>query len=178
MHKSSMQAMKEFIDNCLNEDDNLMILDVGSRKCDEGSQTYKDLMKSKKWKYFGLDLSLGLNVDIAVPNPYVYPFVNNHFDVVISGQAFEHSERPWELIQEIYRILKPGGLVCVIAPGGGKKHWKIDCWRILEDGMKALFDYAGFETTEIIRSKKGKWKDCRGIGRKPNDPRITQEHGI
>ena len=37
------------------------------------------------------------------------PFDKNHFDYVISLQVLEHVEDPRPLLEEIYRVLKPGG---------------------------------------------------------------------
>jgi SAM-dependent methyltransferase len=41
------------------------------------------------------------------------PYRDNVFDAVISKATFEHLPRPWETADEIYRVLKPGGLVHV-----------------------------------------------------------------
>lgn len=43
-----------------------------------------------------------------------WPFPNNYFDVVISNQVIEHIVDIDHFIQEIYRILKPGGY-CVVS---------------------------------------------------------------
>jgi SAM-dependent methyltransferase len=41
------------------------------------------------------------------------PYKNSTFDAVISKAVFEHIPRPWEMADEIYRVLKPGGLIRV-----------------------------------------------------------------
>ena len=41
------------------------------------------------------------------------PYREGTFDAVISKAAFEHLARPWEMADEIYRTLKPGGYVTV-----------------------------------------------------------------
>ena len=41
------------------------------------------------------------------------PYREGIFDAVISKAAFEHLARPWEMADEIYRVLKPGGFVTV-----------------------------------------------------------------
>ena len=67
-------------------------------------------------------------------------------DVLVSGQTFEHTEFFWETIMEIYPVLKPGGLCCIIAPATGNEHrFPLDCWRIFADGFRALARYAGLE---------------------------------
>jgi SAM-dependent methyltransferase len=41
------------------------------------------------------------------------PYREGVFDAVISKATFEHVARPWEMADEVYRVLKPGGLVHV-----------------------------------------------------------------
>ncbi len=41
------------------------------------------------------------------------PYREGIFDAVISKAAFEHLARPWDMADEIYRVLKPGGFVTV-----------------------------------------------------------------
>jgi SAM-dependent methyltransferase len=41
------------------------------------------------------------------------PYRDEVFDAVISKAAFEHMIRPWEMAAEVYRVLKPGGLLHV-----------------------------------------------------------------
>jgi SAM-dependent methyltransferase len=41
------------------------------------------------------------------------PYSEGVFDAVISKAAFEHMVRPWEMAAEVYRVLKPGGLLHV-----------------------------------------------------------------
>jgi SAM-dependent methyltransferase len=41
------------------------------------------------------------------------PYREGVFDAVISKATFEHLKRPWEIADEIYRVLKPGGLLHV-----------------------------------------------------------------
>ena len=46
---------------------------------------------------------------------------DGHFDVVISNHALEHIMNPGESLVQLFRILKPGGKLCLIVP--------IDDWR-------------------------------------------------
>src|SRR5579884_967573 len=86
----------------------LRILDVGSY---DVNGTYRHLFDDPSWEYVGLDMESGPGVDIAVRRPYRWAEVpSNSYDVLISGQAFEHIEFPWATILEVRRVLRPGGL--------------------------------------------------------------------
>jgi predicted SAM-dependent methyltransferase len=48
-----------------------------------------------KFKYTGLDIEKGPNVDLVLDDPYKLPFENNSIDVVISISTFEHTDFFW-----------------------------------------------------------------------------------
>lgn len=55
--------------------------------------SYRTLFNNPKWNYVGCDLEEGSNVDIVLNDPYDWKNIeSNSYDVVISGQAFEHIE--------------------------------------------------------------------------------------
>jgi len=153
--------MSEFVADYLDPMSSLKILDAGSYNV---NGSYKSLFKN--WQYSGLDVEPGPNVDIVV-NGYDWG-INEEYDVVISGQALEHVEDMSKFMKAIYLAVKPGGLVCIIAPGVNKRgktfkrhRYPIDCWRILPDGMKFLLD--DFDIIKIWRRDM----DCIGIAKKP-----------
>lgn len=43
------------------------------------------------------------------------PFEDEYFDAILAKDILEHLQAPWELVAEIYRILKPGGTVIATA---------------------------------------------------------------
>jgi len=144
MHDSSYKQMILFVNNYLDRNKELKILDVGSHSV-LGQISYKDIITTTPaWHYFGLDLVEGTNVDIITKDLYNWPIKDNTYDVIISGQCLEHVEDMYKWIKEVSRVLKPDGLVCIIAPNswGIHKH-PIDCWRIFPDGMKFLMTKIG-----------------------------------
>lgn len=49
-------------------------------------------------------------------NVFPYPFEDNSFDVVYSRHCLEHLDRPEKVIEELYRICKPDGILDIIVP--------------------------------------------------------------
>jgi SAM-dependent methyltransferase len=130
------------------ENEQLLILDVGSL---DVNGTYREYFQSPFWTYRGMDMSAGPNVEIVLRDPYNWQQVRSgSADVVVSGQAFEHIEFFWLTMLEITRVLKPGGLCCLIAPSGGPEHrYPVDCWRFYPDGFAALARFASLTVLEI-----------------------------
>ena len=96
------------------------------------------------WRYTGLDVEAGPNVDLVSPDPYRFPLANDTFDIVMTGSTMEHVEAIWLWVPELVRVLRPGGMLAIVT------HWQfplhrfpVDCWRIMPDGMKFLFDETG-----------------------------------
>lgn len=133
MHPSSMRLMQVFVARYLLPfRPGLKVADVGSF---DVNGNYRGLFIG--CEYVGLDIVPGLNVDRVVDE---YDFGDEQFDVVISGQTMEHVYDLHRWRTAILRIVRPGGLLCVIAPHTWEQHkTPVDCWRILPDGMRWLF---------------------------------------
>lgn len=172
--------MKKFVGNYLDKKKSLKILDVGSQTVPEDVMgSYKRFFENKEadWNYMGCDMVAGNNVDIVLKNVYNWREIKtNSFDVVISGQALEHIEYFWLTFFEIKRVLKHGGISCVIVPSAGYEHkYPLDCYRYYPDGLAAIAKYAGFEVLETYTQwDKEKypdmdeiWKDSVIVVRKP-----------
>jgi len=80
---------------------------------------------------------------------YHYPVADNSFDIVLSGQVMEHVKKIWRWMDELRRIVKPGGLIITIVPVSWSYHEvPVDCWRIYPEGMRALVEDKGLEMIE------------------------------
>lgn len=44
--------------------------------------------------------------------------IDNSFDAIVCSEVLEHLDKPWELVESIYRILKPGGVFVATVPNG------------------------------------------------------------
>lgn len=152
----------------------LRIMDLGSL---DVNGSYKPLFAAHPWQYKGLDISAGENVDIVLKNSYHWPEIRSgSVDVLISGQAFEHIAFFWITMLEIARVLKPGGLCCIIAPSAGPEHrYPVDCWRFYPDGFSALARFARLKRLEVSTQwepderydkKSNTWRDTRLVCQK------------
>lgn len=84
--------------------ENKFVLDIGSLDINGNNQEYFE-----NSNYIGVDIAYGRNVDI-VSKGHELGFPENTFDIIISTECFEHDQYYIKTIQNIYRMLKPGGL--------------------------------------------------------------------
>lgn len=160
MHPSSIEEMAKFVGTLPHTP--LRIADVGSYNV---NGSYKGFFGHPNWKYVGMDLRAGPNVDQVLSGEVGWSKgLEDSFDIVISGQTIEHTRRPWLFVKELARILKPGGRMCVIAPHTWVYHPSpLDCWRIYPDGMRALLEDAGLEVEQAYMNPP---VDTVGIARR------------
>ncbi len=95
-----------------------------------------------------LDILKDTNPDICC-DAHTIKHKSNHFDTVIATELLEHSHTPQEIINEIHRILKPGGIcilstrfICPYHPDPQ------DYFRYSKDGLRHLF--RSFKKTEVF----------------------------
>lgn len=62
-----------------------------------------------------LEIEATPEVDI-IADGHLLPFKDSVFDAVISEAVLEHVHTPNRVVAEIYRVLKPGGYICVAVP--------------------------------------------------------------
>ncbi|MBX3586306.1 MAG: methyltransferase domain-containing protein [Ramlibacter sp.] len=175
MHLSSLINMEKFRDRYLESlvTTPIKILDLGST---EMGACYRPIFDRAPWQYTGMDLAPGPNVDLVLKRPYDWQEVaSNSVDVLISGQVLEHVEYFWITALEISRVLRPGGLACLIAPSSGPEHrYPVDCWRFYPDGMRAIAQFARLECLNVYTNWDNNgdpgsdlWHDSVVVLRKP-----------
>ncbi|HEV7258510.1 MAG TPA: methyltransferase domain-containing protein [Bosea sp. (in: a-proteobacteria)] len=153
----------------------LTLLDVGSAIVDGQSLSNRDVLQNPGWTLRGMDIEPGLNVDVAVADPYHWSEIESgSVDVVTCSEVFEHAEFFWITILEIARVLKGNGLAFITSPGGGPRHrFPVDCWRFYDDAFPALARYAGLNLLEaqvqwVPAYRKGiQWRDSSAVMQKP-----------
>ena len=68
-------------------------------------------------------------------NIYTLPYPDNTFDAVILSEILEHIDRDVDGLREIYRVLKPGGVVAITVPNANYPFW----WDPINKSLETLF---------------------------------------
>ena len=126
------------------------MLDVGC-----GSKPYRSIFSVDE--YVGMDYEgeghshANEEIDVFYDGKKI-PFENDTFDSVFSSEVFEHVFNLEELLPEIRRVMKPGGLILVTCPFAICEHEiPNDYARYTSFALKHLFEKNGFE---ILRQEK------------------------
>jgi SAM-dependent methyltransferase len=97
-----------------------------------------------------------LDIDPESGATYILDLCNNnenklpsdYFDIVNCNEVLEHTLQPFRAVAEMFRILKPGGLLLLTVPFNFRMHGPLpDCWRFTEHGLKAIL--SDFEIIEL-----------------------------
>ena len=122
MHTSSFIKAKIFVDEYAPElpaqSGQIRVLEVGSKSYHD-QDTYRGLFPAPRFSYTGLDIRSGDNVDVVPRNPFISSESDCSFECCVSAQTFEHDPFFWITFAEIARVLVPGGISFIAAPGGG-----------------------------------------------------------
>lgn len=104
---------------------NKSVLDAG---CGTGWFTKKALERGAK--VISLDIGDNLIKITKQKNPHTrgvvgsileLPFVDNSFEYIVSSEVIEHTRDPYLATDELFRILKPNGILCLTVPN--KSFW-------------------------------------------------------
>ena len=102
--------------------------------------------------YTGMDMRAGPNVDV-VHDACSLPFGNDTFDTVTCLEMLEHCKYPFIAVDEMVRVLKPGGVLVVTAPSIGfpEHNYPSDYWRFTTEAMKVLAE--GLVDVNVVKDK-------------------------
>ena len=133
------------------------ILDIGtSQRFAKELRPYERWFDDKKYVAGGYkpELIYGTyNCDLHTDIEDI-PFEDNTWDAVICLEVLEHVDNPFKAISELYRVLKPGGMLLLTTPfllgyhGKSKQIGDIDAhshseypdfWRFTHEGLFHLF---------------------------------------
>jgi SAM-dependent methyltransferase len=126
------------------------MLDLGC-----GNRPYRALLPNIS-AYTAYDVDSSVKPE-AVGTASELPFASASFDSVLNTQVIEHVEEPWRVIEEIARVLKPGGKLVLSAPQGWRLHEEPhDFYRFTHYGLTHLLARAGMKVI-ACKPQGGAW---------------------
>lgn len=127
-------------------------LDIGC-----GEKPYEKIFKNVS-SYIGMEFDSPKNhnrfkyVDVWYDGK-VFPFDNSRFDSIIMTQVLEHIFNPDQFLEEVYRVMKPGGSLLLSVPFVWDEHEQPhDYARYSSFGLNHLLQNHGFEIEKHLKS--------------------------
>lgn len=115
------------------------VLDVGSRNI---NGSLKELFSGRCQEYIGLDLCDGKGVDIVADAENLLEiFPGDTFDCVVCCETLEHTKNPLLIVENMRKVLKPGGWLFITTPSIGHPihDWPNDYYRFFESTFRDVF---------------------------------------
>lgn len=122
------------------------VLDAGA-----GSAPYRELFDHARYETADFE-----KLDKAYhPSTYVcdlsdIPVEDARYDHVVFNQVLEHIPEPSTVLDELWRVLKPGGTMICSCPLFYEEHEQpYDFYRYTQFGLRHLFEKSGFEVERL-----------------------------
>jgi ubiquinone/menaquinone biosynthesis C-methylase UbiE len=114
-----------------------LVLDIGGGRPYQGLDQYKE--KFQNIRYYCLDFN-PLDKPHIIGDAQALPFKSECTESIICKAVLEHLPEPHKVVDELYRILKPEGMIYLYLPFIFPYHdYKGDYYRFTEDSIQFLF---------------------------------------
>jgi len=79
-------------------------------------------------------------------------FIKEEFDYIVLGETLEHLECPDQVLKDVVKALKPGGILAVSVPDNDNGDFAKDyhIWTFKEDELKEMMEKYGKVETQIL----------------------------
>jgi predicted SAM-dependent methyltransferase len=128
------------------------VLEIGTLQDVPGTSTHHlDWFPYLRRRDFVMaDIAPGADVDEVI-DIHNTPFAwDGRFGAFLSESVFEHLKRPWIAAQQIYKVLRPGGLCYVCTVQTYPLHgFPSDYFRFSDEALLLIFEDAGFQVLSV-----------------------------
>ena len=144
---SIYRDLKDYLKNT-----NGNFLDLGC-----GDSPYRFLLNEKTNIYHGIDIIDSTKFDYSRTDILHFdglniPFEDNYFDNLICTEVLEHVLEFQSLVNEVHRVLKPGGSALFTIPWSARFHYiPNDYYRYTPSALKVIFS----EFSEVLIRNRG-----------------------
>ena len=127
-----------------------LLVDIGC-----GNTPFEGLFRERVERYVGMDYPTTARL-VGASRAEVYatalrlPLADASVETLLLTEVLEHLREPTPVLEELFRVLKPGGVLIASAPMiynvHGAPH---DFFRFTPDGLRYLLELAGFQVAEL-----------------------------
>jgi SAM-dependent methyltransferase len=143
-----MTALESFLESV--KQGRPRVLELGTKRSIPDRPTHHKVWVPNASEFLMTDIEAGADVDFVCDAHVLGDLGVSEFDAVISCSTFEHFQKPWVVAEQIYRVLRPGGLVFVQTHQSFPVHgFPSDFYRFTKEALRTLFADSGrWETLE------------------------------
>lgn len=123
-----------------------VVLEIGA-----GGNYLKEDFKSIYNEWISLDYDLRSDSINLRGDGQQLPFKNEIFNTIVSIDVLEHVPNPEQFVSEMFRVIKPGGIVILSTPFFFYLHEEPnDYFRFSKYGLKTIFERIGFIVIDVV----------------------------
>jgi perosamine synthetase len=131
--------INKFIKETIKNHENEIILEVGPKNNEN------ERIKSKNNILETVDIVEDNNTTYVADLTVENDLPKDYFDAIYCLEVLEHTYEPWEILKQLYKLLKKNGCLYLSLPFQFRIHGPIpDCYRISEFGLKYLLEKNNF----------------------------------
>lgn len=129
-----------------------LVLDIGCGNC-----PFEHLINTANAQYIGIDVEDSNKWDYKNSKMITYdgknlPFDSDSINHIICTEVIEHISNPYDLVKDMWRVLKPNGTAIITIPWSARFHYKPhDFYRYTPSAIQLLFSDFG----KIVVSNRG-----------------------
>ena len=144
-NKAAMHDTKRLIKSYVNG----KVLDIGA-----GKLAWRSALSPYLSSYTSADFAKEhADLDLIFDATKTFPLSSESFDSLFCYSVLEHTPKPWNVVPELYRVLKPGGCAILSVPFIFYLHGApYDYYRFTKYGISNLVEEAGFVVDKQVLS--------------------------
>ena len=127
-----------------------LVLDIGGKKINKRGKFRPPASKFKKWIYLNIDEA---SLPDILAKAETLSIKSEHVDTIVCTEILEYVAEPVEALQEMYRVLKSGGILILSTPFMHRIDNPSDYWRFSDFWLRNTLERIGFHV--IVLKQQG-----------------------